>query len=299
MRNLELWYARLDVARILSHAGDRVSRRERSAFKRRVAGARAKDHLRAMSKLTAARRRRLRIVSRPPLIVPVEELFPGDERRRRGGRCATMLRALPPQPARRAAPPARGLPLSAHGAPGRRGRERRDPDLDRPADRARRRRPAVPPGQAGRALGARARTPAGSRRAITGSASSRASGSCRSTATSSSAGSAPPGLDGTPRDYYVRQLWDWKARRGGRADVARPRLTRLRRRSARGPLRAPTRARATGRDRGLSRLGQRVRPRGRRLRGDLRGPERARLRGAGGRRARGPRSPPSAAYEPP
>ena len=28
------------------------------------------------------------------------------------------------------------------------------------------------------------------------------------------------GLDGTPRDYYVRQLWDWKTRRGGRADVA-------------------------------------------------------------------------------
>src|SRR5215217_827860 len=45
MRNLELWYARLDVARILSHAGDRVSKGERAAFKRRVASARAKDHL--------------------------------------------------------------------------------------------------------------------------------------------------------------------------------------------------------------------------------------------------------------
>ena len=29
MRNLELWYARLDVARILGHAGDRVSAKER------------------------------------------------------------------------------------------------------------------------------------------------------------------------------------------------------------------------------------------------------------------------------
>src|SRR5918994_2822075 len=78
MRNLELWYARLDVARILSHARDRVTRQERSAFKRRVASARAKDHLRAMSKLTERVDGAPRIVSRPPLIVPVEELYPGE-----------------------------------------------------------------------------------------------------------------------------------------------------------------------------------------------------------------------------
>ena len=66
MRNLELWYARLDVARILSHVGDRVSAEERKAFKRRVAGARAKDHLRAMSKLAQRVDGEPRIVSRPP-----------------------------------------------------------------------------------------------------------------------------------------------------------------------------------------------------------------------------------------
>src|SRR5215216_7525111 len=78
MRNLELWYARLDVARILSHAGDRVTRQERTAFKRRVASARGKDHLRAMAKLTQRVNGNPRIVSRPPLIVPIEELFPGE-----------------------------------------------------------------------------------------------------------------------------------------------------------------------------------------------------------------------------
>ena len=77
MRHLELWYARLDVARVLGHAGDQVSRQERRAFKRRVASAQAKDHLRARSKLTERVDGALRIVSRPPLIVPVEELFPG------------------------------------------------------------------------------------------------------------------------------------------------------------------------------------------------------------------------------
>ena len=76
MRNLELWYARLDVDRILSHAGDRVTAEERRAFERRVAGARAKDHLRAMSKLAERVDGEVRIVSRPPRVVPVEEVFP-------------------------------------------------------------------------------------------------------------------------------------------------------------------------------------------------------------------------------
>lgn len=40
------------MTRLLSHAGDQVSRSERTAFKRRIAGASAKDRLRAMSKLT-------------------------------------------------------------------------------------------------------------------------------------------------------------------------------------------------------------------------------------------------------
>ena len=76
MRNLELWYARLDAARILSHVGDRVTAQERKGFERRVAGARTKDHLRAMSKLAQRVDGEVRIVSRPPRIVPVEEMFP-------------------------------------------------------------------------------------------------------------------------------------------------------------------------------------------------------------------------------
>jgi uncharacterized protein (DUF2252 family) len=77
MGTLELWYARLDVASMLSHAGDRVTRADRSAFKRRVAGARTKDHLRALAKLTERVDGMPRIVSRPPRIVPIEEVFPG------------------------------------------------------------------------------------------------------------------------------------------------------------------------------------------------------------------------------
>jgi uncharacterized protein (DUF2252 family) len=93
MRNLELWYVRLDVAHILSHVGDEVSRRERGAFERRIASAYAKDHLRAMSKLTEFVEGRSRIVARPPLIVPIEEVFPAATGEAIEEGMRTMLRA--------------------------------------------------------------------------------------------------------------------------------------------------------------------------------------------------------------
>jgi hypothetical protein len=93
MRNLELWYARLDVARILTHVGDRVTPKERRAFKRRVAGARAKDHLRAMSKLAERVAGEPRIISSPPRIVPVEELSPAAAGEDVEDRMRSLLRA--------------------------------------------------------------------------------------------------------------------------------------------------------------------------------------------------------------
>ena len=58
------------------------------------AGASAKDHLRAMSKLTARVDGQLRIVPRPPRIVPVEELFPATTTEAVEAKMRTMLRAL-------------------------------------------------------------------------------------------------------------------------------------------------------------------------------------------------------------
>jgi uncharacterized protein (DUF2252 family) len=93
MRNLDLWYARLDVARILRHVGDRVTPRERKAFKRRVASARGKDHLRAMSKLAELVAGKPRIISNPPRIVPVEELSPTTAGEDVEDRMQSLLRA--------------------------------------------------------------------------------------------------------------------------------------------------------------------------------------------------------------
>jgi hypothetical protein len=101
MRNLELWYARLDVDAIRGHAGEHVSRKEREAFEKRLARAYAKDHLRALSKLTRVVDGVPRIVARPPLIVPVEDLYPAETSDAVEGWMRELLRryrrSLPPE----------------------------------------------------------------------------------------------------------------------------------------------------------------------------------------------------------
>ncbi|MFI5027393.1 MAG: DUF2252 domain-containing protein [Solirubrobacterales bacterium] len=79
LRNLEVWYARLDEddirAQLRSSAPKLAARVEKGAAK-----ARAKDSLRALGRLTERVDGELRIISRPPLIVPIEELLPSDEK---------------------------------------------------------------------------------------------------------------------------------------------------------------------------------------------------------------------------
>jgi uncharacterized protein (DUF2252 family) len=79
LRNLETWYARLDVETIMGvlqpEGGKAVKRAEKS-----VAKARAKDSLRALGRLTREVDGELRFVSEPPLIAPIDELFKGGRR---------------------------------------------------------------------------------------------------------------------------------------------------------------------------------------------------------------------------
>jgi uncharacterized protein (DUF2252 family) len=77
MRNLEVWYARLDAAAILSDAGLRFGAKTRDAIGRRAAKARTKDSMRALAKLTQEVDGERRFVSDPPLLVTVEDLLPG------------------------------------------------------------------------------------------------------------------------------------------------------------------------------------------------------------------------------
>jgi len=77
MRNVDVWYARLNIEKLLARWGSEASRRQRRQVEAAVAKAEHKDSLRALRKLTREVDGEPRIVSDPPLIIPVEELAPG------------------------------------------------------------------------------------------------------------------------------------------------------------------------------------------------------------------------------
>jgi uncharacterized protein (DUF2252 family) len=74
MRNLDVWYARLDVESLLDQWGDQVSAKEVNRLRATVTKARSKDSVRAFAKLTAEVDGEVRIVEDPPLIVRLESL---------------------------------------------------------------------------------------------------------------------------------------------------------------------------------------------------------------------------------
>jgi uncharacterized protein (DUF2252 family) len=79
MRTLDLWYARLDVDEIIRRYGKSVSRQDLKRAERNVAKTRTKDSLKAFSKLTEIVDGEPRIVSDPPLVVPIEDIVPPAE----------------------------------------------------------------------------------------------------------------------------------------------------------------------------------------------------------------------------
>ena len=79
MRNLDLWYVRLDVDGIVRQFGADASSRHRKSFERVVSKARSKDSLRATERLAHVVDGELRFISDPPIIVPIEELVPERE----------------------------------------------------------------------------------------------------------------------------------------------------------------------------------------------------------------------------
>ena len=77
MTNLEVWYAHLDLDDLRTEVNAALTGRLRKAVDRGMAKARGNDSMRALSKLTRLVDGRRRIVSDPPLIVPVGDLAPG------------------------------------------------------------------------------------------------------------------------------------------------------------------------------------------------------------------------------
>jgi uncharacterized protein (DUF2252 family) len=81
MRSLDIWYARLDIEAALGELGAQVGKGAAEKAKKGVAKARGKDNLRALQRLTRRIGDELRFIDDPPLLVRAEELMPKDESR--------------------------------------------------------------------------------------------------------------------------------------------------------------------------------------------------------------------------
>ena len=77
MKTFDLWYSRVDAEALLAQFQSAASAKRRKVMEKNLAKTRAKDSLRAFTKLTTIVDGEPRIVSDPPLIVPVEDLAEG------------------------------------------------------------------------------------------------------------------------------------------------------------------------------------------------------------------------------
>ncbi|MEU8785417.1 DUF2252 domain-containing protein [Streptomyces sp. NPDC048637] len=79
-RTLEVWYAHADMADVQAEEAQELDSRGRAGLSRIVAEARTHDTVQAFRKLTRKRGGQVRIAADPPLIVPLDDLLPDVER---------------------------------------------------------------------------------------------------------------------------------------------------------------------------------------------------------------------------
>ncbi len=93
LENLAVWYARLDTERLLADYGANVDRKLTKRAEKNLAKARTRDSTKAFEKLTTIVDGEPRIASDPPLIVPVQELVEGADREQTVDSIRGLLRA--------------------------------------------------------------------------------------------------------------------------------------------------------------------------------------------------------------
>ena len=80
MKNLDVWYAHLEVETALQELSSQLKATAVKRTEKAIAKARTKDSMAAFSKLTRVVDGEPRIVAEPPLIVPIDDLAQGSER---------------------------------------------------------------------------------------------------------------------------------------------------------------------------------------------------------------------------
>jgi uncharacterized protein (DUF2252 family) len=76
MTNQEVWYTHVDMNQLRSELGSQMKARQRKAVDKGLAKARTRDSMQELGKLTHLVDGRPRITSDPPLLVPIDELLP-------------------------------------------------------------------------------------------------------------------------------------------------------------------------------------------------------------------------------
>jgi uncharacterized protein (DUF2252 family) len=209
MGRLEAWYTRLDERSLAATQVSQLSGKALARAKRSAEKARSKDHVRAFARLTTRVDGQLRIASAPPLIVAIEDLVSAAD----ADRQESFMRALVTSYRQTLTGAARRLVDQYHyahlarkvvgvGSVGTRawvilltGRDEHDPLFLQVKEA----QPSVLEPYAGRSRFAHH-----GRRVVEGQWLMQASsdillGWVKAT-----------GIDGIERDFYVRQLWDWK-----------------------------------------------------------------------------------------
>jgi len=209
MGELAIWYERVDAGMLRDRVGPQATARQLRTFEKTVAKGRRKDSTRAFTKLATTIDAKPRIVADPPLLVPIRDLLPEPEEKEFRGGMESLLEAY-----------RSSLPLHlCHlldryefvdlarkvvgvGSVGTRawvmlliGRDTGDP-LFLQAKEA---RPSVLEPFAGKSeFGNQGKRVVQGQRVMQ-AASDVFLGWLRTT-----------GVDGKRRDFYIRQLWDWK-----------------------------------------------------------------------------------------
>jgi uncharacterized protein (DUF2252 family) len=80
MKNLEVWYSHLEIESTLAELRSQLTPKMAKRTEKVLAKARTKDSMSAFSKLTRVTDGEVRIVAEPPLIVPIDDLAQGAER---------------------------------------------------------------------------------------------------------------------------------------------------------------------------------------------------------------------------
>jgi uncharacterized protein (DUF2252 family) len=80
MQNLAVWYARLEIESLLAERAAQFKPRALARTRKTIAKARTRDSMSAFSKLTRSNNGQVQIVDQSPLIVPLSQLAPSGER---------------------------------------------------------------------------------------------------------------------------------------------------------------------------------------------------------------------------